>query len=98
MKIKVGVMGSADDTLPGGVSEAVRAKAEALGREIAARDALLLTGATTGLTHIVGRSARAAGGFHIGVSPATSESEHVERYRLPLDSTDAIIYTGFGLK
>jgi uncharacterized protein (TIGR00725 family) len=98
MKVKVGVMGSADDTLPGGVGEAVRAKAEALGREIAARGALLLTGATTGLTYIVGQSAREAGAFHIGVSPASGEREHVERYRLPLDSTDAIIYTGFGLK
>lgn len=98
MKVKVGVMGSANDTLPEGVSDAVREKAESLGREIAARDCLLLTGATTGLTYIAGRSARAAGAFHIGISPAGSEREHVERYKLPLDSCDAIIYTGFGLK
>ncbi len=98
MKIKVGVMGSADNALAGGVTEAVRAKGEALGREIAARDLLLLTGATTGMTYIVGRSARAAGAFHIGISPASNEREHVERYQLPLDSCDSIIYTGFGLK
>lgn len=91
-------MGSADDALAGGVSEAVRERAESLGREIAARDLLLLTGATTGLTYIAGRSARAAGAFHIGISPASSEHEHVEKYKLPLDSCDAIIYTGFGLK
>ena len=97
MKIKVGVMGSANDTLPGGVTDAVRGKAEMLGREIAARDCLLLTGAT-GLTYIVGKSARAAGAFHIGISPASSEREHVEGYELPLDSCDSIIYTGFGLK
>ena len=98
MRVKVGVMGSADDTLPGGVGEAVREKAEALGREIAARGALLLTGATTGLTYVVGRAARAAGAFHVGISPASSEREHVDLYHLPLDSTDAIVYTGFGLK
>lgn len=98
MKIKVGVMGSANDALAGGVADAVREKAEALGREIAARDCLLLTGATTGLTYIVGKSARADGAFHIGISPASSEREHLERYELPLDSCDSIIYTGFGLK
>jgi uncharacterized protein (TIGR00725 family) len=98
MKIKVGVMGSANDTLPDGVAQVVSEKAGALGRAIAARDALLLTGATTGLPYIVGKSARRAGVFHIGVSPAASEREHVERYNLPLDACDTIIYTGFGLK
>ena len=98
MKIKVGVMGSAQSALPGGVDPAVRERAESLGREIAARDCLLLTGATTGLTYIVAKEARAAGAFHIGVSPASSELEHVEKYKLPTDATDSIIYTGFGLK
>lgn len=97
-KIKVGVMGSAENALPGGVETFVRERAESLGREIAKRDLLLLTGATTGLTYIVAKSARAAGAFHIGISPASDEREHVEKYRLPLDSCDAIIYTGFGLK
>jgi uncharacterized protein (TIGR00725 family) len=99
MKTKVGVMGSAQDALTGGAVEAaVRERAEALGREIAARDCVLLTGATTGLTYIVGRSALEAGAFHIGISPASSEGEHVERYKLPLDACASIIYTGFGLK
>lgn len=98
MKIKVGVMGSANDTLPDGVVQVVSEKAAVLGRAIAARDLLLLTGATTGLPYAVGKSAHEAGAFHIGVSPATSEREHVERYNLPLDACDTIIYTGFGLK
>ena len=91
-------MGSAKSALAGGVTDAVREKAEALGREIAARDCLLLTGATTGLTYIVGKSARSARAFHIGISPASGEREHLEKYELPLDSCDSIIYTGFGLK
>jgi uncharacterized protein (TIGR00725 family) len=76
----------------------VSEKAEALGRAIAARDAVLLTGATSGLVYVSGKAARHAGATHIGISPAHSAEEHVERYQLPLDACDAIIYTGFGLK
>jgi uncharacterized protein (TIGR00725 family) len=98
MKIKIGVMGSAGDTLPADEAEALREKGEALGLAIAARDVLLLTGATTGLPYAVGRAGREAGAFHIGISPAASEHEHVTGYHLPTDGCDAIIYTGFGLK
>jgi uncharacterized protein (TIGR00725 family) len=98
MKIKIGVMGSAGDTLPGEEAAALKEKAEGLGRAVAAHDVVLLTGATTGATRMVGRAARGAGAFHIGVSPAASEEEHIERYNLPTDACDAIIYTGFGLK
>jgi uncharacterized protein (TIGR00725 family) len=98
MKIKIGVMGSASDTLPPDAAEALRAKGEALGRAIATSDVVLLTGATTGLPYMVGRAAQGAGAFHIGISPAESEREHVESYRLPTDACDVIIYTGFGLK
>ena len=92
MKIKIGVMGSADE-MPD-----VCRKAEALGRAIAARDAILLTGATTGLVYVTGKAARDAGATHIGISPAHNAEEHVAQYALPLDACDAIIYTGFGLK
>jgi uncharacterized protein (TIGR00725 family) len=98
MKIKIGVMGSAGDTLPDDSAEALREKAEGLGRAVASHDALLLTGATTGATYMVGRAAREAGAFHIGISPASNTEEHTERYHLPTDACDAIIYTGFGLK
>lgn len=98
MKIKIGLMGSADDTLPEASMETLREKGQALGRAIAARDVVLLTGATTGLPYIVGRAAREAGAFHVGVSPAENLREHVEGYSLPTDACDAIIYTGFGLK
>ncbi|HEV7843212.1 MAG TPA: hypothetical protein VGO69_05915 [Pyrinomonadaceae bacterium] len=98
MKIKIGVMGPAGDTLPLDAAETLREKGEALGRAIAAREVMLLTGATTGLPYMVGKAARAAGAFHIGISPASNEREHVENYQLPTDACDAIIYTGFGLK
>jgi uncharacterized protein (TIGR00725 family) len=38
------------------------------------------------------------GAFHIGISPASNQQEHVDHYKLPLDACDAIVYTGFGLK
>jgi len=96
--LKIGVMGSAADTLPAAGSAELAARAAALGRAIAARRAVLLTGATTGIPYIVGCAARAAGAFHVGISPAADEREHTSNYGLPLDACDVIIYTGFGLK
>ena len=94
MKIKIGVMGSAEEPS----SPSLTQTAVALGEAIAARNAILLTGATTGLVYAAGKAARDAGAPHVGISPASDELEHVERYRLPTDACDAIIYTGFGLK
>src|SRR6266478_6336344 len=94
MKTKVGVMGSAEAV----TATTLREKAVALGKAIASRKVILLSGATTGLVYQAGKAAREAGALHIGVSPAGDELEHIERYELPLDACSAIIYTGFGLK
>jgi uncharacterized protein (TIGR00725 family) len=72
--------------------------AKALADSIANCNAILFTGATTGLIYEVGRAAHENGTLHIGISPANSVSEHVEDYELPTDACDAIVYTGFGLK
>lgn len=98
MKIKVGVMGSAGDTLPGRIEGVLYEKAADLGRAIATCDVILLTGATTGLVYVVGKAAHDAGAFHVGISPASNEREHVEHYGLPTDASDLLVYTGFGLK
>ena len=71
-------------------------KAKELGREIARQGAVLITGATTGFPLWVAMGAKEVGGISIGFSPATSEREHEEVYKLPLDYLDLIIYTGFG--
>jgi len=71
-------------------------KAKELGREVARQGAILVTGATTGFPLWVAMGAKEAGGISIGFSPAASEKEHVEVYKLPLDYMDLIIYTGFG--
>ena len=97
MKIKVGIMGSAGDAPPE-TKDALVAKAQALAQAIASRSLLLLTGATTGIVYVVGKAAHEAGAFHVGVSPAENSKDHVEKYKLPLDACDLIIYSGFGLK
>jgi uncharacterized protein (TIGR00725 family) len=71
-------------------------KAKELGREIARQGAILVTGATTGFPFWAAMGAKEAGGISIGFSPAASEKEHVEVYKLPVDYMDLIIYTGFG--
>jgi uncharacterized protein (TIGR00725 family) len=99
MRIKLGVMGSA-------ASESARletgntlvAKAERLARVIATKEVVLLTGATTGIVYVVGKTAHDEGSFHVGVSPGSNEREHVDLYKLPVDACDVLIYTGFGLK
>ena len=71
-------------------------KTKALGREIVRHGGVLVTGATTGAPLWAAIGAKEEGGFVIGVSPATTELEHVKKYHLPIDYHDIIIYTGFG--
>lgn len=59
-------------------------------------NSVLVTGATTGAPLWAAIGAKEAGGFVIGVSPASSEIEHVKKYKLPIDYHDIIVYTGFG--
>lgn len=70
--------------------------AKELGGEVARQGAVLTSGATTGFPLWVAAGCKEAGGFSIGLSPASTEREHVEVYGLPLDYMDLIIYTGFG--
>ena len=91
-------MGSAGDASPADDKETLVGKATVLGKLIATRDLVLLTGATTGIVYVVGKTAHDAGIFHLGISPASDSGEHVGKYKLPLDACDVIIYTGFGLK
>ena len=71
-------------------------KAKELGREIVRQGAVLVTGATTGFPFWAAMGAKEEGGVCIGFSPAASEREHTDVYKLPLDYMDLIIYTGFG--
>jgi uncharacterized protein (TIGR00725 family) len=99
MKTRIGVMGSAaSDSARLETGNTLVEKAERLARVIAGEDVILLTGATTGIVYVVGKTAHEAGSFHVGISPGSNQREHMELYKLPVDACDALIYTGFGLK
>lgn len=97
-KTKIGVMGSSSDTGDDAEHDRLAVLASELGRAIADRSCVLITGATSGLPDVVSRAARQFGGQTIGISPAISAEEHVSKYKLPVDGAEVIIYTGFGLK
>jgi len=92
-QIKICVSGAADT---GHCGLGTLDKAKELGREIARQGAVLMTGATTGFPFWAAMGAKEENGISIGFSPAASEKEHAEIYKLPLDYMDLIIYTGFG--
>lgn len=93
LKLKICVSGAADMTHCG---EGAMEVAKELGREIARHGAILVTGATTGFPAWAAMGAKEVGGISVGLSPASTEQEHVEVYKLPIDYLDMIIYTGFG--
>jgi uncharacterized protein (TIGR00725 family) len=95
----VGVMGASEnDALTESEKARLRDLAEVLGAALAQRECILVTGATTGLPDLVARAFRRAGGFALGISPAHDRKEHLERYGLPDEGADVIVYTGFGYK
>lgn len=95
MKRKIGVMGSASG--PTVKDQKSLEKALALGRAIAGRDCICITGACPGLPDKAAEGAKNAGGFVFGVSPAFSEREHKEIYGSPTQHYNMILYTGLGL-
>ncbi len=92
-QIKICVSGAAET---GHCGIGALEKAKELGREIARQGAILVTGATTGFPFWAAMGAKEEGGISIGFSPAATEQEHAETFKLPLDYMDMIIYTGFG--
>ncbi|MFH1402178.1 MAG: hypothetical protein ABIG87_00955 [Patescibacteria group bacterium] len=93
LKPKLCVSGAADS---GHCGPNADAKTEELGREIIRQGGILVTGATTGLPLWAAKGAKEEGGVSIGFSPADTEAEHINFYKLPTDYMDFIIYTGFG--
>lgn len=65
-----------------------------IGKELAKKDVLVLTGATTGVPLLVAQGAYENGGFVIGISPARSYKEHIKVYKLPTEYHHTILYTG----
>ena len=93
LKIKIGVSGAAET---GHCGLDALDKAKEIGREVVRQGCMLVTGATTGFPLWSAMGAKEERGVVVGFSPASSEREHIETYRLPVDYTDLIVYTGFG--
>ncbi len=91
-KYKICISGAAETTH---CAERASEMAEEMGRVIAQRGMVLVTGATVGLPYWAAKGAKQAGGMVIGFSPAASKSAHINSYRLPTDYHDVIVYTGF---
>lgn len=93
LKIKICVSGAAE-TGHCGINALETGKE--LGKEIARQGAILVTGATTGFPLWAAMGTKEANGLSFGISPASTEKEHVESYKLPLEYMDLIMYAGTG--
>lgn len=91
--MKIGVYGSA-----AGIDESVVPKAREIGRQIALKGHILVTGACTGLPYEAVKGAREEKGKSVGYSPAKNMEGHTNEHNFPQDSADEIIFTGLGKK
>jgi len=95
----VGMMGASNnDALSDREEKRLKNLVGDLGAALAKHGCILVTGATTGFPDLVARAFRKQGGFALGISPAENRAEHLDRYGLPEEGADVIIYTGFGYK
>lgn len=92
-KIKICVSGAAET---GHCGIDAFEKGKELGRQVVRQGGVLITGATTGFPMWATIGAKEEGGISIGFSPASTEREHIEGYKLPVDYMDVVVYTGFG--
>ncbi len=91
--LAIGVMGSASGTLEPRVTALVRR----LGAAIARHGCTLVTGACPGFSYEAVEGAKREGGRVVGISPALSRREHVQRFGSPVAGFDLLVYTGSGL-
>ena len=92
-KIKICVAGESE-TGKCGIDALTQAKE--LGREIVRQGGAMVSGTKPGFPLWSAMGAKEVGGISVGFSPAATEREHVETYKLPVDYMDLIVFTGFG--
>ena len=96
MKYKIGVMGKAGRSKE--LPEDLRRGAEEVGREIAKKNCVLVTGACMGVPQAAAEAASDEGGLILGFSPAKNIQEHIEppiSYPQPPKNME-LIFTGYG--
>jgi len=84
--MKISVYGSAAEN----IGEEVREKAKEIGREIARRGHILLTGGCPGLPYEATLGAKEVIGRTIGFSPGLNLDDHVERFGFPTEGFDEL--------
>lgn len=86
--MKIGVYGSADSS----ASSEVKRLAREIGKHIARRGHILVTGACPGLPYQAVLGARELGGRCIGFSPATDLARHLQRDHYPTQGFSELIF------
>lgn len=80
------------------ISPKVKKLSQEVGKEIAKHNCVLVNGACGGVPDSAAEGAKKEGGFVVGISPAETFKEHIQKYKFPYKNFDMIIYTGFGFK
>jgi len=86
--MKIGVYGSA----AGNISVEIKEKAREIGRQIARKGHVVVTGICPGLPYDAVLGANEIGGECIGFSPATDLKTHVKRDKFPVEGFSKIIF------
>lgn len=101
MKLCIGVSGS----MEGNISQEINTKAYLVGQEIAKANAILVTGATAGISFEAAKGAKSKEGMVIGVSGALNKKAHdylykdfIKQNKFNYKYFDYILYSGFEKK
>ena len=78
-------------------SEEIKKKSFEIGKEVAKNGALLLTGAGKGYPYEAANGTYSSGGKVLGISPASNEEEHKEKYGFSTENFTKIEFTGLGI-
>lgn len=88
MIMKIGVYGSAG----GDIREELKKRAREMGREIAKKDYMLITGGCPGLPYEAILGAKEIGGRTKGFSPGLNLDDHINRFGFPTEGFDELIF------
>jgi len=79
------------------IDENIAKKAFEIGKELANKDILVLTGAGNGYPYEAAKGTFSVDGRVFGVSPAKDEEDHIKTYNFPTDVFTKIEYTNLGI-
>jgi len=80
-----------------GLDKIIVEKSFEIGKEIAIKNILLLSGAGNGYPYEAVKGAFSMNGDVLGISPANDEKEHIEKYSFPTEGFTKINYTNLGI-